>query len=499
MADQTAVATPDSVTTPKQNDVTHVPEEQMDSTATHAIDVTESALDDVIPVDVLQAKLQSVLDWVTAHLLTLDNGIQLGLIVAALVPAALFGPRLQKFIQQQLQSRFSERSLARLAAALAAVATALALYIVLAGERIALGAAGHPTDIIAAALSLLSAWIVLRLITLTIRSEFWSRVAFWIVWPLAVLDAFGVLSEVVAQMKLLAIPLGESDNGQPIDISLFDVLRTLIYFAALFWLASTLGRFLEQRIQTIDELTPSLKALLVKILNILLPVVALLLALQIVGFNLATLAIFSGAVGLGIGLGLQKIVANFIAGFTLIADRSIKPGDVIEIDGTYGWVTSMQSRYVALRTRDGTEILIPNDTFMSEGVVNWSRSDQVVRCHAPFGVTYATRNLRDVQQLAIEVAKSVERVLTEPSPTCNVVEFGDNSVNFDLRFWIADPAKGMGNVRSDVYVLLWDALQANGIEIPFPQRDLHIRSWSPDAVPASITGAAPNQPTRNKE
>ena len=113
-----------------------------------------------------------------------------------------------------------------------------------------------------------------------------------------------------------------------------------------------------------------------------------MIALQVAGFNLATLAVFSGAVGLGIGLGLQRIAANFIAGFTLIADKSIKPGDVIEIDGTFGWVTSMQARYVAIRTRDGTEMLIPNDRFMTEGLVNWSRSDRVVRLHAPFGVSY---------------------------------------------------------------------------------------------------------------
>lgn len=169
-------------------------------------------------------------------------------------------------------------------------------------------------------------------------------VAFWIIWPLTVLDVFGVLNEVVSQMKLLAIPLGESKSGKAVDISLFDIVRSIIYFGALFWFASTLGRFLERRIQSVDELTPSLKASLVKVLNILLPIVALLLALRIVGFNLATLAVFSGAVGLGIGLGLQKIVANFIAGFTLIADKSIKPRDVIEIDDTFGWVTSMQAR-----------------------------------------------------------------------------------------------------------------------------------------------------------
>jgi small-conductance mechanosensitive channel len=182
-------------------------------------------------------------------------------------------------------------------------------------------------------------------------------------------------------------------------------------------------------------------------------------------------------VGLGVGLGLQTIVANFVAGFTLIADKSIKPRDTIEVDGTMGWVTAMQARYVALRTRDGTELLIPNDRFMSEGVINWSRSDRVVRLHAPFGIAYKTKDLRAVQQLAIDAALSVQRVVDAPPPACNLVGFGDSSVDFDLRFWISDPEQGLSNVRSQVLLNVWDALAEHGIEIPFPQRDLYVKSW----------------------
>jgi small-conductance mechanosensitive channel len=284
-------------------------------------------------------------------------------------------------------------------------------------------------------------------------------------------------------MRELAIPLGENSDGEPIDISLLDVVRTLFYFLILFWAANFINRLLQQRILGIEDLSPSLKAMIGKILNVVMPVVALLIAFQIVGFNLATLAVFSGAVGLGIGLGLQRVVSNFVAGFTLLADRSIKPNDVIEIEDTFGWVTSMQARYVALRTRDGTEHLIPNDRFITEGVINWSRSDRNVRLHAPFGVTYATKDLRRVQALATEAASVVDRVVADPKPVCNVVEFGDSSINFDLRFWITDPQNGMANVRSEVYIGVWEALAENNIEIPFPQRDLHIRSWSRDAAP----------------
>ena len=278
-------------------------------------------------------------------------------------------------------------------------------------------------------------------------------------------------------MQSLAIPLGTNDAGQRIDISLLDVVKTLVYFALLFWGANLVSKLLQDKIEQIDELSPAVKALIGKIMNVVLPIIALLIAFQIVGFNITTLAVFSGAVGLGIGLGLQRIIANFLAGFTLLADRSIKPGDVIEIEGEMGWVTSMQARYVALRTREGTELLIPNDRFMSEGVVNWSRSDRVVRIHAPFSVSYKTEDLETVQLLAINAAMNVERVQQEPAPICNLMVLGRSSIDFDLRFWISDPEAGLTNVRSDVLMGIWRELKQANIEIPFPQQDLHIKNW----------------------
>lgn len=442
-----------------------------------------AVLDDILPIDEIVERLVWVLDWVSANLLTIDVAIQLGLITGALVPAAVFGPRLRTFLETQLGARVKAGVAKRAVDALAVLATPIALYLTLTAIRIGLGSAARPTEWVAASIALMNAWIIVRLVTLVIQSRFWSRVAFYVAWPIAALDAFGALGPVLEQMRALAIPLGRNEAGQPIDVNLLDVLRTLLYFAVLVWGANLVAKVLQQRIEAVDELSPSLKALMVKILNVVLPVFALVIALQVAGFNLATLAVFSGAVGLGIGLGLQRIAANFIAGFTLIADKSIKPGDVIEIDQTFGWVTAMQSRYVAIRTRDGTEMLIPNDRFMSEGVTNWSRSDRVVRLHAPFGVAYGTSDLHQVQALAIDAASTVDRVVAQPSPVCHLVEFGDSSVNFDLRFWIADPQNGVANVRSEVLIGLWDRLHEHGIQIPFPQRDLHLKSWSADAVP----------------
>ena len=437
---------------------------------------TASALDDLIGAKDIKDRLVDLVDWLKTHLSSVDVLIQLAIIAAALVPAALFGPQLRKIIVAQIAPRMPYGVLRRAANAFAHIATPIALYIIWQIAAVALGAFGRANEIINASVSLLTAWIVIRLVTLVIRSSFWSRVAFYIAWPVAALDAFGLLDETITYLKSVSLTVGANANGSPVSFSALDLIRVIIVFAALFWIASFINRFLKSRISAVDELTPSLQALLIKILDILMPVAAFLLALQLVGFNFATLAIFGGAVGLGIGLGLQRTISNFFAGFTLIADKSIKPGDVVEVAESYGWVTEMNARYVTVRTRDGKAHLIPNDKFIEDGVINWSHSDRVLRLHAQFGVSYATRDLRAVKKAAEETAITVDRVLKSPSPMCNLVRFGDSSVDFDLRFWINDPANGVANVTSLVMLALWDKLHEMNVEVPFPQRDIHIRT-----------------------
>lgn len=441
---------------------------------------SKSVLDEFVPFSGGGEFVQEWLTWIQNTLLTIDVAVQLGLIIGAIVPAAMFGQLFRESVRKALINRVDIAFINRLVDAVAILGVPLILYFTLAMIKLGLGSAERPTEWVGAAIALMNAWIIVRMVTLVIQSPFWSNFAFYVAWPIAALDAFGALGPVVEEMQNLAIPLGTNADGKSIDISLLDVVKTLIYFGLLFWGANLASKLLQQKIDQIDELSPAVKALIGKIMNVILPIIALLIAFQIVGFNITTLAVFSGAVGLGIGLGLQRIIANFLAGFTLLADRSIKPGDVIEIEGQMGWVTSMQARYVALRTREGTELLVPNDRFMSEGVTNWSRSDRVVRIHAPFGVSYKTEDLEAVQKLAIDAAMSVDRVVEEPSPVCNLMAFGDSSVDFDLRFWISDPEEGLSNVRSDVLMGIWQRLKAANIEIPFPQQDLHIKNWPRD-------------------
>ncbi len=439
-----------------------------------------SALADLVDIDFFQELAARFLSWVRTDVLTLNAALQLALVLAAIGPAVLFGPRLKDFISRHLRKQVPVGIMRRVADATATLATPIAAWLTLSIFMGVLGGAmGRSDGFLSAAQSLLAAWIVVRMVTLAIRSEFWSKVAFLVAWPIAALDAFGVLGDVFDWMRLQTFELTASDPlaGEPAAIiSLYDVLRAGLIFAIFLVASNFVAGLIIGRVNQTEELNVSFKALVAKILNFVLPILALLLALAVIGFDLTYLAVFGGAAAIGIGLGLQRILGNFLAGFTLLADRSIKPGDVIQVGDTFGWIVEMKSRYVAIRTRDGTEHLIPNSTFMDEGVINWSHSDGAVRCKAEVGVAYDTKDLGLVRQICIAAAKDTPRVLPTPAPVCNLVGFGASSVDFHLRFWINDPPNGIENVRSAVLLKVWDGFQEAGIEIPFPQRDLHIRS-----------------------
>ena len=198
-----------------------------------------------------------------------------------------------------------------------------------------------------------------------------------------------------------------------------------------------------------------------------------------------------GAIGLGLGFGLQKVVSNFISGILLLVDNSIKPGDVIEIDGTYGWINNLRARYASVITRDGTEHLIPNEDLITQRVINWTFTNNLVRMKVPIGVSYDS-DPHQCLELVIAAAQSVDRVLLEPTPVCHVLGFGDSSIDLELRFWISDPTNGVANVKSQVLLNIWDTFKENNIEIPYPQSDLHIRS-SDIAMPSTEPAISPDK------
>jgi small-conductance mechanosensitive channel len=189
----------------------------------------------------------------------------------------------------------------------------------------------------------------------------------------------------------------------------------------------------------------------------------------------------SGAIGVGLGFGLQKVVSNLVSGIIILLDKSIKPGDVISLGDTFGWIEALGARYVSVVTRDGKEYLIPNEDLITGQVVNWSHSNDFVRLDLHFGTAYHD-DPHAVRQIAIDAALSVNRVLQDRKPVCHIINFGNSSVDYVLRFWIKDPIGGLTNIKGDVYLALWDAFQDHNISIPFPQQEIRILNQQPDVT-----------------
>ena len=290
-----------------------------------------------------------------------------------------------------------------------------------------------------------------------------------------------VVSLLDPTIKLLdsaAVRLGD------LRISALTVVEGVFSLAILLWAATVVSDMLERRINRAQGLTPSVRVLFSKLLKIVLVAIAIIVALESVGIDLSAFTVFTGALGVGIGFGLQKTVSNLIAGVMILMDKSIKPGDVIEVAETYGWVNSLGSRYASVITRDGIEYLIPNEDLITQRVSNWSFSRDEIRLRIPVGISY-NADVRKAMELCLDAAASVERVLETPKSICLVRGFGDSSVDLELRIWIKDPRNGISNVKSEVLLGIWDRFHEHGIEIPFPQRDIHIKSPNPVRVAQS--------------
>ncbi|MEK9726370.1 MAG: mechanosensitive ion channel domain-containing protein, partial [Rhodospirillaceae bacterium] len=345
-----------------------------------------------------------------------------------------------------------------------------------------------PHHLITIAVSLLTAWVVIRLAASLIRNRAWSRAIAVAVWILAALSITGLLDPTMTVLDAMALRVGE------VRLSVLGVLKALVALGILLWLASLAAGIIDRRLRAMPEVPLASGVLFGKLFRIAAYGLAVIVGMESVGIDLTTFAVFSGAIGLGIGFGLQKVFSNLISGLILLIDKSVKPGDVIAVGGTYGSINSLGARCISVITRDGTEHLIPNEELISQRVENWSYSNRMVRQKLPIGISYGS-DLRLAMQLALHAARNTKRVLNEPPPVCQLKGFGDNAVNIELRLWIDDPQNGIGNVTSEVLLEIWDLYHANGIEFPFPQRDLHIRS-----LPAELVhGDAPSPPAAPRD
>lgn len=314
---------------------------------------------------------------------------------------------------------------------------------------------------------LATAWLLISIATRLMHNISLRRIVRWGAWIFVTLNILGLREFAEVLLDDIGMDFGD------VHISILVVLKAIVILFALMAGARVFTNISTQRIENIDDISPSMKVLSVKALQLFAYSIAAILGLKAVGFDLTSLTVLSGAIGLGLGFGLQKVVSNLVSGVILLLDKSIKPGDVISLDDTFGWISSLGARYVSVLTRNGTEFLIPNEDLITNRVVNWSHSSDLVRLDIHFGVSYDC-DPHEVKRIASAAPLPVDRIISNPAPVCHVTGFGDSSVDFILRFWIRDPTKGLTNVRGNVYLALWDALKEAKIEIPYPRRDVRL-------------------------
>lgn len=429
--------------------------------------------------------------WLLDHVLSWSTAAQAGIVLAAFLVARILAPVLAGYIERFAAHKKIPQWLATQIRKLAPLSFAF-VWLVLQWFTVfaAIGAA-WPSRLLASVVSLLSAWVVIRFVSSFVRDPGWSRTLAIVAWSLAALNLVGLLDPTIRILESMGFSLGD------VRLSVLGVIKAGLVLAVLLWLAGAISRITEHRLDASKSLSPSARVLLGKFIKVALIVIAILAALESIGIDLTALAVFGGAIGLGIGFGLQKVISNLISGVILLMDKSVKPGDVIAINDTFGWINRLSARYVSVITRDGIEHLIPNEDLISQRVENWSYSDSLIRIRLPIGISYES-DVPLAMSLAVDAANQVERVLKSPKAVCRLMNFGPDSVELELRVWINDPKTGVVNIRSDVLLNVWTLYHENGIEFPFAQRDLHIKSSVPLKVSLVDKGALAADPEQDQ-
>jgi len=328
--------------------------------------------------------------------------------------------------------------------------------------------------IIRVAIGLIIIWLSLKIVSAIISNNAIRKIVVGFSWTAAIIFSVGLMDETV----LLLNNTGFTLVG--IRVTAYAILSALFALLIFGWLAKLTLGVIERRINTADSIKPSLQVLFVKIAKITTFGVVFFIVISNLGIDLTTFAFVTGAIGIGVGFGLQKVISNLISGVILLLDESIKPGDIIEVDDTFGRVQEMSSRYTSVVDLDGREFLVPNENIITNKLINWSHKDKYVRAHVNVGVSYSA-DVNRVMEILNSIPARFPRILKNPNPVSYLIDFGDNSINFRLCFWITDPEKGLFNVKSDLLVAIWQAFKDNDVEIPFPQRDVYIKK-----MPAGI-------------
>ncbi len=303
---------------------------------------------------------------------------------------------------------------------------------------------------------------LVRFFTGQMKNRFWAKILMTWFWFLAVLYIFHIIDRFLNFLQSIAFNLGE------VQLSLLTISRALVLALTLYWFSRKLLIIWHFWLTTKSDLTPAVQILLYKLGGIFLYAASIVAVLHFMGLDLTVFALFGGGLGLGLGFGLQKVVSNLVSGFIILADKSIKPGDVIQLGNKYGSINFLGTRYTSVVTREGKEHLIPNENLISGEVINWSYSHNLVRLNLPVSVPNGV-DLEKVRDLLLGTAARVQRVLKDPKPSCLIMGFGDNTVNLELRVWINDPQNGVSSVKSDLYWEIQKEFREHHIGFPIPK------------------------------
>lgn len=425
-----------------------------------------------------------------AFLATASSGetlLQVAAIGMALLAALLGAHRLRLWRPRRraaLPLRGARARIFEIAIIEAPLLLALVLLLLL---RTLIAAAGSGTSVLNTAMELASTLMLVRLgvylLRLGLGPDSWLRnwenrltLLIWLAISFQLIGWFGALQSTLNDINLLP------GRG---EFTLWALLKGLVIISTFVLVTSVLARAFERRIMTVESIALSTRIGVTKFSYFFLVGLGILLGINAAGVDLTALTVLTGAVGLGLGFGLQSIASNFVSGVVLLMDKSIKPGDVISFTGmpgtsteSFGWVQALRGRYVVVRDRDGVETLVPNQNLINSPVINWSYSDRKVRLKLPVRISY-----RDDPEKALEIleraAHGHPRILREPAPVSRLMQFSDHGMDLELRFWIADPEAGVNNVRSDVNRLIWRLFRDARITIPVAQREVQIRHDAP--------------------
>lgn len=410
------------------------------------------------------------LQWMTEHVLNTNTVYQLVVILAAFIFSSILYKLCKKPLKEKIEnSKMSARS-KRIGRSLQKLLLPLIALIVIhvLSRAAASDVVGVDVWVINGMTKALTAWIFIRVMVQFIDNTAVRNTFSLIIWTLAALSIFGVLEDTMKMLDEIGFDIGD------FRLSMLAVLKGIFYIFTLVTLAIFTSSLAEKMLFKTKALTKSSKVLFSKIIKFVLIAVALIMGLTSSGIDLSLFAVFGGAIGLGIGFGLQKGISNLFSGILLLLDRSVQPGDVVELDnGAFGTVNKMAARYTEIITGDSRSVLIPNEELVTQRVINWTHSDSFVQVSVPFGVHYNS-DPHQVIKIAVEIAKKPTRVFTKREPTCNITGFGESAINFTLCFWIKDPENGIGNVKGEILLLLWDAFKQNAINIPYPHRDIYV-------------------------